>query len=98
MDVRKCDRCGAIYEHNPSMRSNGVRRIKRYFSNGESMIAYQEWYDLCPDCMCKFEQFIANEDIFEPVRQKVENAYGALLADTPDVDTATGYLGEILED
>lgn len=95
-NVKLCDRCGAMYEY--SSYKPDPNAVKLFKANTiSSLICEGPTRDLCPDCMCKLEQFLANEDMFEPARQKVENAYNALLADPPNVDAATGYLGEVLE-
>lgn len=98
MFVKKCERCGKVYNNNPSSKSNGIRFIDHYLSNnGQEFVSNQKYFDLCPDCMHKLEQFLDDVLLGEPARQKVEHAYNALLQDVPDVDAATGYLGEVLE-
>lgn len=59
MRARKCDRCGAFYEHYEAKRGykpNAVRTIERRISDNYSDI---DIYDLCPVCMSAFEAFIA---------------------------------------
>ena len=97
MDVKKCDRCGAVYEHTPLERVNGMRFVKYYRQNGTDMVSNLEGFDLCPKCVEALQMFMYNILLGEPDRQKIENAYNALLQDVPDVDVATGYLGEVLD-
>lgn len=93
--IKLCDRCGKTFNYNCfSGTPNAINIFKRNINR--TRITEGTEYDLCPECISKLDQFLANEDIFEPVRQKVQNAYNALLADKPDVDAATGYLGEVL--
>lgn len=57
--ARKCDRCGKFYDYYPKsydVRYNGVQRI--YRDRGESLI-HSMAYDLCPECMKAFDEFMA---------------------------------------
>ena len=68
MDVKRCDRCGAIYDTNSS--GNGtdfiivperaehttVRNMFRY--NGDNAIAY----DICKHCMASFKHWFTIKD------------------------------------
>lgn len=94
-NMKKCDRCGAVYPYSITTDPNAIRLIK---VNTINNIVYDgQTLDLCPDCMDKLMQFLDDVLLGEPARQKVENAYNALLQDTPDIDAATGYLGEVLD-
>lgn len=94
-NMKQCDRCGKTFPYGLSSDPNAINIFKR--NTADFRITPGIERDLCPECISKLNQFLTNEDIFESARQKVENAYNALLQDTPDVDTATGYLGEVLE-
>lgn len=62
MRAMKCDRCGKLYEHydgnkafKETEKANAISLIdrdldKEYYS--------RKTYDLCPDCMRKFEDFL----------------------------------------
>ena len=62
MRAMKCDRCGKLYEHydgneafKKTEKANAISLIdkdldKEYYS--------RKTYDLCPDCMRKFEDFL----------------------------------------
>ena len=61
----KCDRCGKLYEYyegirefNNSEKANGVLFIDRE----NNKYCKRKSYDLCPDCMKKFEAFIKNDE------------------------------------
>lgn len=49
--VKKCDRCGNLYEYYP------IRKIKRNIVI-ETIAKYDLVINLCPECMDKFEKFM----------------------------------------
>ena len=49
--VKKCDRCGNLYEHYP------IRKVKRNIVI-ETIAKYDLVINLCPKCMDKFEKFM----------------------------------------
>ena len=57
--ARKCDRCGKFYDYYPKgydIQYNGVQRI--YRDRGESL-RHSTAYDLCPECMNAFDEFMS---------------------------------------
>ena len=49
--VKKCDRCGNLYEYYP------IRKVKRNIVI-ETIAKYELIINLCPECMDKFEKFM----------------------------------------
>ena len=49
--VKKCDRCGNLYEYYP------IRKVKRNIVI-ETIAKYDLIINLCPECMDKFEKFM----------------------------------------
>lgn len=49
--VKKCDRCGNLYEYYP------IRKVKRNIVI-ETIAKYDLVINLCPECMDKFEKFM----------------------------------------
>lgn len=49
--VKKCDRCGNLYESYP------IRKVKRNIVI-ETIAKYDLIINLCPECMDKFEKFM----------------------------------------
>lgn len=49
--VKKCDRCGNLYEYYP------MRKVKRNIVI-ETIAKYDLVINLCPECMDKFEKFM----------------------------------------
>ena len=49
--VKKCDRCGNLYEYYP------IREVKRNIVI-ETIAKYDLIINLCPECMDKFEKFM----------------------------------------
>lgn len=61
----KCDRCRKFYEYYPKgndIHHNGVQRIYRH-KNGS--LGSQETYDLCPECMNAFDEFMSKGKFVE---------------------------------
>lgn len=61
--VKKCDRCGVIYEHYENFsnneNSNGVSTI--HMNNTGTGNFTWRTYDLCRKCMFEFDKFIHND-------------------------------------
>ena len=55
--VMKCDRCGKIYE----IEKCNIRIIVRYATTGSTVC----YYDLCPDCVDRFHEFLGNKQTSE---------------------------------
>ena len=53
MVARKCDRCGALYERYGKNRPALQVHLNRY------PVAKGLWYDLCPECQEKLEDWMA---------------------------------------
>lgn len=70
--VRKCDRCGRLYEHYPTSNStsirNGVQLIIRSSTNGQ--VSYDE-KDLCTYCINDLQNFLRNSNM-TVVEEKTE--------------------------
>lgn len=66
MRAMKCDRCGKLYEHyygcrifKDTEKANAIICIDKDFDND---CWYRKTYDLCPDCMREFEDFLRRSD------------------------------------
>lgn len=64
MTVKKCDRCGIIYNPNDFY----ISQLKYYFNESPSSenVFNGEYYDLCSDCTKKIIDFIKGEANFYP--------------------------------
>ncbi|MDY2957069.1 MAG: hypothetical protein SOR59_05635 [Lachnospiraceae bacterium] len=58
----KCDRCGQLYEYydggktfKDTEKANAIKLIDKDWDND---CWYRKTYDLCPDCMREFEDFL----------------------------------------
>lgn len=63
--ARKCDRCGKLYEYYPKgnrVDHNGVQRIYRHKYGS---LGNEETYDLCPECMTAFDEFMSKGKFVE---------------------------------
>lgn len=60
-NAKKCDRCGAYYDHN-----NGVESIRGNFVVGVKVVTTidvsHKSFDLCDDCIEKLYGFLRMED------------------------------------
>ena len=63
--ARKCDRCGKLYEYYPEgnkVRYNGVQRMYRDLGGS---FRYEKLFDLCPECMNAFDEFMTKGKFVE---------------------------------
>ena len=68
MDVKRCDRCGAIYDTNSSgngtdfiivpEKSENTTVLNMFRYNGDNAIAY----DVCKHCMASFKHWFSIKD------------------------------------
>lgn len=62
MRAMKCDRCGQLYEYyygdktfKDTEKANAIKLIDEDWDN---KCWYRKTYDLCPDCMREFEDYL----------------------------------------
>lgn len=55
----KCDRCGNLYEHYEGIESKiGGCKFNGVDLRNQPIYSYDNWYDLCLDCMQKLINFL----------------------------------------
>lgn len=63
--ARKCDRCGKFYDHyskGVNTLYNGAQRMHRDLGGS---FGYEKSFDLCPECMDAFDEFMIDGKFME---------------------------------
>lgn len=61
MRAMKCDRCGKLYGCKTFKNTENANAIKLIDKNLDKEYWSRKTYDLCPDCMREFEDFLKGE-------------------------------------